>query len=159
MTTSPTGRAIIFLSSVCDGAHSTDGQGFSRYDARTGHDLANKLTTYGNFASEKQLNFARKITVKYRRQLDEAGFCLAEIRAEVFEASVREVKVSPDVTVLCSVVSSSDKAIRVIVRRGNSSINTWLPKSQVIDTQPAADSGFIHLTVTAWIAEQKGFAA
>jgi SWI/SNF-related matrix-associated actin-dependent regulator of chromatin subfamily A-like protein 1 len=54
-----------YLAGVCDGAQQLDGHGFSRLDANFGHALA-----ACKILSPKQAIAARKLAVKYRRQLE-----------------------------------------------------------------------------------------
>jgi SWI/SNF-related matrix-associated actin-dependent regulator 1 of chromatin subfamily A len=66
-----THRALQFLAGVCDYAHSLDGSGYNRFDARLGHDLASLPCL-----SPKQAALGRKIVRKYKRQLEAAGLTL-----------------------------------------------------------------------------------
>jgi len=61
-------RAVRYLSAVCDGALSQDGQGFNRNDTEFGHKLA-ALQAW----SPKQANAAYWMIRKYRTQLSGAG--------------------------------------------------------------------------------------
>ena len=54
-----------YLAGRCDGAVATDGAGFSKFDSGIGHALAECKSF-----SPKQALCARKLAVKYRRQLD-----------------------------------------------------------------------------------------
>jgi hypothetical protein len=54
-----------YLASRCDGAVVEDGAGFSKFDSGIGHALAECKSF-----SPKQALCARKLAVKYRRQLD-----------------------------------------------------------------------------------------
>jgi hypothetical protein len=158
MTTSPTGRAIIFLASRCDGASSVDGEGFARFDAQTGRDLAKKLVRFECFASEKQLAFAQKICNKYRRQLDEAGYDLAEIKNEEFVPTERAPRVAPaNVVIIAKVISmsASGKAIRI----SQSGRSTWVPMSQIISREVTDTYNVDAFTIPAWIAADKGLSA
>jgi hypothetical protein len=158
MTTSPTGRAIIFLASRCNGATSEDGAGFSKFDARTGHDLAEKLVRFENFASEKQLAFAQKICNKYRRQLDEGGFSLAEIKAEVFEAVERAPRAAPaDGVILAAIVSHSQSGKAIRIAQGGRC--TWVPVSQIKNRAPTETFGVFAFTLPAWVIADKGLVA
>ena len=58
-------KKMQFLAGRCDGAVQEDGQGFSKFDAQIGHALAECKSF-----SPKQALCARKLAVKYRRQLD-----------------------------------------------------------------------------------------
>lgn len=58
-----------YLARRCDGAVVEDGQGFSRFDAQIGHALAECKAL-----SPKQALCARKLAVKYRRQLEGRTF-------------------------------------------------------------------------------------
>lgn len=64
-------EALLCLSGRCDGAGAKDGQGFNKIDARFGHSLANSAQ-YGRL-THKQLSAARKILVKYNKQLQSAN--------------------------------------------------------------------------------------
>lgn len=59
-------EAIRMIASHCNGARSWDGAGFSKIDTNIGHDLAGRPDL-----SRKQCALARKIALKYRRQLPE----------------------------------------------------------------------------------------
>lgn len=60
-------EAIRFLAERCNGARDWDGAGFSKIDTNIGKDLAARP-----FLSKKQCALARKIAMKYRRQMPEA---------------------------------------------------------------------------------------
>lgn len=56
-----------YLSSDCDGAYQRDGVGFNKFDAQFGHRLAQLENL-----TDKQALFAKKILIKYRKQLESA---------------------------------------------------------------------------------------
>jgi hypothetical protein len=60
-------EALRVLSARCDGAFSLDGQGFNRLDTSFGHDLARR-----DRLTQGQAKAARKMVIKYGRQLDPA---------------------------------------------------------------------------------------
>lgn len=57
---------LVILSNYCDGAHSLDGMGFSKVDAKIGHSLARQATI-----SKRQAVIGKTLVNKYRRQLPE----------------------------------------------------------------------------------------
>ena len=59
--------SIKLLAMRCDGAAAVDGAGFNKLDTRIGKELAAKMTM-----SPKQYALARKIALKYRRQLPDS---------------------------------------------------------------------------------------
>ena len=62
-------KKMQFLAGQCDGAVREDGAGFSKFDAQIGHALAECKSF-----SPKQALCARKLAVKYRRQLEGRTF-------------------------------------------------------------------------------------
>jgi SNF2 family DNA or RNA helicase len=56
-----------YLSEACDGAHTKDGTGFNKFDAQFGKRLATLSTL-----TDKQAHFAKKMLIKYRKQLSAA---------------------------------------------------------------------------------------
>ena len=62
-------EAIGIVYDNCDGASKRDGAGFSKFDARFGHDLARASSLSNNMARA-----GAKMIRKYKRQLDAAGF-------------------------------------------------------------------------------------
>jgi hypothetical protein len=70
---------ILALAASCDGAFSEDGAGFSKHDAYTGHDFAEKIKNDSTFTA-KQLKYMQSLCVKYRRQLIAKGFSLELIQ-------------------------------------------------------------------------------
>jgi hypothetical protein len=64
-------EAIGVIYDNCDGATRRDGAGFSKHDARFGHDLARAGSLSNNMAAA-----GRRMVKKYRRQLTAAGFDL-----------------------------------------------------------------------------------
>lgn len=80
--------AICKLAGVCDFASSWDGQGFSKYDAKFGHSLADSVIRYGRF-TPKQLAVVQRSTqkgdpkdgliLKYKKQLTKMGFDIASL--------------------------------------------------------------------------------
>lgn len=56
--------ALRALSAMCDGAQVLDGQGFNKFDARLGHELAARPSL-----TARQAALGKKIAHKYRRQL------------------------------------------------------------------------------------------
>jgi ATP-dependent exoDNAse (exonuclease V) alpha subunit len=79
-------KAITYLATCCDGASGLDGQGFNKADSEFGHSLAQSIEQYGRLSSA-QLEYARRLCHKYRRQLQ--SFWLADISSEQKEASDR----------------------------------------------------------------------
>lgn len=78
-------QAIEFLRSVCDGAVSRDEQGFSAFDAKLGHYLADQLAQHRGW-SQQDLRYAVELAWRYREQLWRANvsFPLAsELEAEL----------------------------------------------------------------------------
>ena len=72
--------AIRKLSDLCDGAHSVDGAGFSKYDAHFGHVLAQK--SYKQFGwTFKMTVAAYKLAWRYRKQLAGCGIELPDLPA------------------------------------------------------------------------------
>jgi SWI/SNF-related matrix-associated actin-dependent regulator 1 of chromatin subfamily A len=69
---------VQFLAGRCDGARTWDGAGFNKLDAPWGHDLANKAE--GEWTHRDEMR-AYRYSVKYRRQLVEAGFNVSLIEA------------------------------------------------------------------------------
>ena len=63
-----------YLAGRCDGAVVEDRAGFSKFDAQIGHALAECKSF-----SPKQALCARKLAVKYRRQLDREGVLMLEV--------------------------------------------------------------------------------
>lgn len=70
--------AIKLLSDVCDGAHSKDGQGFSKFDREQHEDLIDKAVSEG-YLSPKEENAAYHLLKKYRNQLKLLGLNYDEI--------------------------------------------------------------------------------
>jgi hypothetical protein len=68
-------QAMQMLAGVCDGAFQLDAQGFNRLDTRFGHDLINAPGL-----PQKQARYAKKLAIKYQRQLPAA--LLAVIKGE-----------------------------------------------------------------------------
>jgi SWI/SNF-related matrix-associated actin-dependent regulator 1 of chromatin subfamily A len=62
-------KATRFLASVCDGATSWDGRGFNKIDSSFGKSLAKQERW-----TPKQVLAMRKVLIKYRGQLEAAGF-------------------------------------------------------------------------------------
>jgi SWI/SNF-related matrix-associated actin-dependent regulator 1 of chromatin subfamily A len=58
-------HALRHLASLCDGAQALDGQGFNKWDSRTGKSLAGL-----GHLTPRQAALGRKIIQRYRRQLD-----------------------------------------------------------------------------------------
>ena len=58
-------HALRHLASLCDGAQGLDGQGFNKWDSRTGKILAGL-----EYLTPRQAALGRKIVHRYRRQLD-----------------------------------------------------------------------------------------
>lgn len=56
--------ALRSLAGMCDGAQARDGMGFNKYDARVGHELAQRASL-----TAKQAILGRRIVHRYRRQL------------------------------------------------------------------------------------------
>lgn len=63
--------SLIYLADHCDGAGAKDGAGFNKADSSFGKDLAGKAKRIG--LSAGQMEAARKILVKYAKQLQGAG--------------------------------------------------------------------------------------
>lgn len=61
-------EAIRLLRDYCNGAATMDGAGFSKIDVRIGHSLAAQSQSYIGL-TPKQAALARKVALKYRRQL------------------------------------------------------------------------------------------
>jgi len=61
-------EAMQRLAGVCDGAQALDGQGFSKFDAATGHRLARLARPY----TDGECWLAARLATKYRGQLDSA---------------------------------------------------------------------------------------
>jgi SWI/SNF-related matrix-associated actin-dependent regulator 1 of chromatin subfamily A len=61
-------QAIVWLRNRCNGARDWDGAGFSKIDVRIGHSLAEQATSVQGL-TPKQYALARKVALKYRRQL------------------------------------------------------------------------------------------
>jgi hypothetical protein len=77
--------ALVALASVCDGAGSRDGAGFSGSDTDFGRDLAAKGQAYG--WTEKQHGAAKRLCHKYRKQLRaDFGFDPDALASEEFSA-------------------------------------------------------------------------
>ena len=62
--------AVVYLSSLCDGANELDGQGFNKYDAENGHRIAN-LIRDGEDLSFDDYQKAKHYAHKYRGQLED----------------------------------------------------------------------------------------
>ena len=60
--------ALTAMAGRCDYADRLDGQGFNKFDAKFGHDLAEQVIN-GLDLSDRQLLFALKMLQKYRQQL------------------------------------------------------------------------------------------
>ena len=65
-------EAILYLDSCCDGATTTDGAGFSKYDVEAGKRLANKIRS-GEKLNKSEKRKAMRLAHKYRKQLEAAG--------------------------------------------------------------------------------------
>lgn len=77
--------ALVALASVCDGASTHDGAGFSGADTDFGRDLASKGREYG--WTEKQHGAAKRLCHKYRKQLrNDFGFDPDALASEEFAA-------------------------------------------------------------------------
>ena len=176
-TSTLVGTALLTIAGLCDGARRLDGTGFSRNDADFGRSLAQTVKTKG-FSTEKQFAAAKKLALRYRRQLVEAGMDIDAIAAEAFdqdaaaanrtanEAARVEAQVARNAPVTRSVIitGESDKAYKVIV--GGST--TWLPKSlttfgRTVSFRVRRPNGatgitfhtIANVTVPAWMAAEK----
>jgi hypothetical protein len=58
-------HAMRCLAERCDGAQDLDGCGFNKFDARFGHDIAERKSL-----TQHQARAAAKLVIKYGRQLD-----------------------------------------------------------------------------------------
>jgi len=72
-------RCIKLLASACNGARTWDGAGFSKFDARFGHDLARRPSL-----TDGQARAALKLVNKYRKQLGE------ELVAQAFDRKLED---------------------------------------------------------------------
>ena len=63
--------SLVYLAGCCDGARELDGAGFNKVDSSFGKDLAGKAQRFG--LTVKQMEAARKMLVKYGKQLQGAG--------------------------------------------------------------------------------------
>jgi hypothetical protein len=70
--------AIKVLAGVCDGAHSKDGQGFSKFDREEHEDLIGKAISEG-YLSPKEEKIAYRFLKKYKKQLKSLGLDYDEI--------------------------------------------------------------------------------
>ena len=75
---------ICILAGMCDGAHQTDGAGFSKLDTNFGHSLASHVAN-GKSWTEKQANAALSLISKYHRQLGGKEFIDQWIKSPVFK--------------------------------------------------------------------------
>lgn len=170
------GQGMLFLAGKCDGARALDGHGFGRYDAVLGHDLADRYQKYGSFYGEKQHGLAKKLCIRYRRQLLAVGFDMEALGAESFNAeegaaaraereAAREAR-NGSVIHAVAILAVGDRAYKVTV--SNRGTHEWLPKSMVTVLK---ESGPIHqrngykggtfftvanISVPRWLAEAKG---
>ena len=71
-------EAIAYLASACDGAVRRDGHGFSAEHVALGHNLALKRRW-----TRRDHRRARKIAIRYRRQLTAAGLRVTSIGGEM----------------------------------------------------------------------------
>jgi len=89
-------KAVQFLAGVCDGASLRDGQGFNATDTGFGKSLANQENW-----TMKQAVAARRLLIKYKGQLQSAGFDVenlftGEITGSVVEKKKQEAQVVID---------------------------------------------------------------
>ena len=66
-------KALVWLAGCCDGAQSTDGLGFNKFDAEFGKKMAEKVTN-GEQLSDYEYKNVHKMLEKYNKQLVPAGF-------------------------------------------------------------------------------------
>jgi SWI/SNF-related matrix-associated actin-dependent regulator 1 of chromatin subfamily A len=108
-------EALRYLSSVCDGAHARDGQGFNGRDTSFGKSLAEQ--SYDRVLSEKQQQAAIKMLQTYRTQLVSAGI-------ELPEQASYEVKQRPE----RAERRTQDEAKKVVkVTRNNGTLTVRFP--------------------------------
>ena len=74
-------QMISHLAGRCDGARSLDGQGFNKFDARRGHQLAKEDPSLWRWKKCLQVF---PLVNKYRGQVESAGFVLPDMRDTIF---------------------------------------------------------------------------
>jgi hypothetical protein len=137
--------------SLCDGAHSHDGVGFSGYDTIFAHDLAAKSNW--TYPMEKAIY---KMLFRYRVQLAKLhGIDYAAIIVPVETAF--ESKPKPTVKADFFVKRSTDKALLVQGFFNQRLKELWLPKSQILSSK-ANGNGRDAFTfeLPEWLARQNG---
>ncbi len=80
-------QAVKYLAGMCDGARTTDGCGFNKFDAPFGRDLAEEFSL-----TPGQAVAAQKMLRKYKRQLLNGGFDEQALFGEVINAEKQERK-------------------------------------------------------------------
>ncbi len=76
-------RAVLTLAGRCDGAQTTDGQGYNRFDAEFGRDASVRIER----GERIDLARAHRVVTKYRKQLAKYGIELPETEAVEAEAA------------------------------------------------------------------------
>jgi hypothetical protein len=70
--------AVCFLASVCDGAHSHDGQGFNGRDANFGRAMSDRILD-GQTLTPNMIRSIGKMLQTYKKQLTQAGMPLPSL--------------------------------------------------------------------------------
>jgi len=78
-------RAVLTLAGRCDGAHTLDGVGYSRWDAGWGHDTAERIQRGEPINLERAL----RVVSKYRKQLERSGIVLPDLELVAAEVESR----------------------------------------------------------------------
>lgn len=106
--------ALLFIADRCDGAHSTDGQGFNKLDATFGKAMAGKVRS-GKRLSVQEYKDAYAMLKKYNKQLVEKQMDIRLIPKEQPETDEEQPSNQPEVE---EIPGDAEKAALRIAERG-----------------------------------------